>query len=68
MPQEKPEETKGRIARTMAESEPWWPGDPVAPEGAPNIVLCVFDDVPHHGTDEIHDAVTGLVGPPLHLD
>ena len=27
-----------------------------------------FDDVPHHGTDEIHDAVTGLVGPPLHLD
>ena len=40
-----PEETKGRIARTMAESEPWWPGDPVAPEGAPNIVLCVFDDV-----------------------
>ena len=34
-----------KIGRTMSESTPWWPSEPTAPAGAPNIVYCVFDDV-----------------------
>ncbi len=34
----------GRIGRTIAESEPWWP-DPLRPPGdAPNVVMIVLDD------------------------
>jgi arylsulfatase A-like enzyme len=36
---------EGRIGRTLEESEPWWPPLPHAPEGAPNVVLVVLDDV-----------------------
>ncbi|HMC39152.1 MAG TPA: sulfatase-like hydrolase/transferase, partial [Acidimicrobiales bacterium] len=35
----------GRIGRTWRESESWWPPEPVAPSGAPNVVLVVLDDV-----------------------
>ncbi|HEY3841659.1 MAG TPA: arylsulfatase [Acidimicrobiales bacterium] len=35
----------GRIGRDWRESEPWWPPEPAAPEGAPNVVLVVLDDV-----------------------
>ena len=35
----------GRIGRTWRESEPWWPAEPAPPEGAPNVVLIVLDDV-----------------------
>jgi arylsulfatase len=35
----------GRIGRDWRDSEPWWPPDPSAPEGAPNVVLVVLDDV-----------------------
>lgn len=35
----------GRIGRTMAGSEPWWPPGPESPEGAPNIVFVLVDDV-----------------------
>jgi arylsulfatase len=35
----------GRIGRTVAESEPWWP-DPVHPgEDAPNVLVILFDDL-----------------------
>src|SRR3990172_7764479 len=34
----------GRIGRTIAESEPWWPEAPRPPKAAPNIVLVVLDD------------------------
>lgn len=34
-----------RLGRTMEESDPWWPEEPVPPAGTPNVVLCVFDDV-----------------------
>lgn len=37
--------TEQQIGRTMAESTPAWPGDVIAPTGAPNIVYCVLDDV-----------------------
>ncbi len=40
-----PEEFKGRIGRYSWESEPWWPEDPRAPEGAPNVLVVILDDV-----------------------
>jgi len=40
-----PEEFKGKIAKSYAESEEWWP-DPVrAPKGAPNVLIFLLDDV-----------------------
>ena len=35
----------GEIARTQAESMPWWPTPPQAREGAPNVVVIVLDDL-----------------------
>ncbi|HRY05197.1 MAG TPA: sulfatase-like hydrolase/transferase, partial [Beijerinckiaceae bacterium] len=35
----------GRIGATVKESQPWWPDRPRAPEGAPNILIVLFDDV-----------------------
>jgi arylsulfatase len=40
-----PQEFKGLIGRSFSESTPWWPGPPRAPEGAPNILFIVLDDV-----------------------
>jgi arylsulfatase A-like enzyme len=39
------QEFGGRIGRDWRDSEPWWPTEPSPPEGAPNIVLIVLDDV-----------------------
>ncbi len=36
---------KGRVGRTFATSEPWWPDRPRAPRGAPNIVVILVDDL-----------------------
>ena len=35
----------GRIGRDWRDSEPWWPPRPTPPEGAPNVLLIVLDDV-----------------------
>ncbi len=35
----------GEIGRTFAESTPAWPRLPVAPEGAPNVIVVVLDDL-----------------------
>ena len=35
----------GKIGRTVADSTPWWPQAPKPPEGAPNILVVLFDDV-----------------------
>ena len=35
----------GVIGRTLGESTPWWPEPVTAPEGAPNIVVVLLDDV-----------------------
>lgn len=35
---------RGRIGRTIAESEPWWPEPPKPPGASPNVVLVIFDD------------------------
>jgi arylsulfatase len=40
-----PEDFKGVIGRTVAESTAWWPEPVRAPEGSPNILYIVLDDV-----------------------
>jgi arylsulfatase A-like enzyme len=35
----------GRVGTTLVESQPAWPVAPRAPEGAPNVLLFVLDDV-----------------------
>jgi arylsulfatase len=39
------EEFGGTIGRTYADSAPWWPPLDRAPEGAPNVVIVLLDDV-----------------------
>ena len=36
---------EGEIARTQAESTPWWPTPPHPGDGAPNVVVVVLDDL-----------------------
>src|SRR5262249_17875020 len=43
-PQRRPE-ASGKIGRDWRDSVPWWPPEPVAPAGSPNIALVVLDDV-----------------------
>ena len=40
-----PGEFEGVAGRTLEESTPWWPPLPSAPEGAPNVVIVLLDDV-----------------------
>src|SRR4051794_10642115 len=35
----------GVIGDSWRDSTPWWPREPSAPEGAPNVVVIVLDDV-----------------------
>jgi arylsulfatase len=39
------DEFGGVIGRTWRESTAWWPPEPEAPPGAPNVVVVVLDDV-----------------------
>jgi arylsulfatase A-like enzyme len=36
---------QGRIGRTFASSEPWWPPRATPPPGAPNVVIVLADDL-----------------------
>jgi arylsulfatase len=36
---------RGSVGKTVAESKPWWPEAPRPPEGSPNILVVLFDDV-----------------------
>ena len=36
---------KGTIGRTYRDSRAWWPDRPAPPQGAPNVVFVVLDDV-----------------------
>ena len=38
-------EFRGRIGRYHWESEPYWPPEPAPPEGAPNVLIVLLDDV-----------------------
>jgi len=40
-----PDSFGGRIGRTVADSEPWWPAPARPGPAAPNVVVVVFDDV-----------------------
>lgn len=65
MPTEEP--FQGVIGRTLEDSRAWWPPLPSAPEGAPNIVVVLLDDVGYaqfgcYGSDiatPTFDAVAG---------
>ena len=35
----------GTIGKTVAGSKPWWPQAAKPPQGAPNILVVLFDDV-----------------------
>jgi len=39
------EEFKGKIARSYEESKEWWPAEIRPPEGAPNVIIFLLDDV-----------------------
>jgi arylsulfatase len=39
------DEFQGRIGRYHWESEPWWPPRPAPPDGAPNVLFVILDDV-----------------------
>ena len=39
------EVNRGKVGATLAESTPWWPKPATAPEGAPNVIYIVFDDL-----------------------
>lgn len=43
--QNKPQEYKGVIGKTLAESKEWWPQPVKAPASAPNVIWIVLDDV-----------------------
>jgi arylsulfatase A-like enzyme len=36
---------RGVVGRDWRGSTPWWPEEPTAPDGAPNVLLVVLDDV-----------------------
>ena len=42
---ETPQEFQGKIAKSYAESEEWWPEPVRPPKGAPNILILLLDDV-----------------------
>jgi arylsulfatase A-like enzyme len=39
------ERFQGKVGETFAQSQPWWPPRRTAPDGAPNIVIVVADDL-----------------------
>lgn len=39
------DEFRGTIGRTLAESEQYWPEPVTAPEGAPNVLIWLIDDM-----------------------
>ncbi|UFX43933.1 arylsulfatase [Bradyrhizobium sp. 41S5] len=39
------DEFKGKIGRTIPESTPWWPDYPRPRDGAPNVLVVLFDDL-----------------------
>jgi arylsulfatase len=36
---------KGKVGRTFANSEPWWPPRPTASRQAPNVIIMIVDDL-----------------------
>jgi arylsulfatase len=40
-----PAEFKGKIGKTLADSEEYWPPPVTPPEGAPNVLIWLIDDM-----------------------
>lgn len=59
--QTKPEEFKGVIGKTLADSKEYWPEPVTAPKGAPNVVWIVLDDVGYGASS----AFGGLIETPV---
>ena len=36
---------QGTIGKTLKDSKPWWRDAPRAPQGAPNVVVILLDDL-----------------------
>jgi arylsulfatase A-like enzyme len=62
----------GRIGDDWRSAEPWWPPVPAPPDGAPNIVLIVLDDVGFaqlgcYGSDIDTPVIDGLAAQGIRL-
>ena len=66
-------EFRGKIGDDWRTSEPWWPPVPTPPDGAPNVVLIVLDDVGFaqlgcYGSDMDTPWIDGLAADGVRLD
>lgn len=52
---------KGKVGKTFENSKEWWPNKKKAPQGVPNIILCLIDDA-GYGTSS---AFGGLMQTPV---
>ena len=52
---------QGKIGKTLADSKQWWPENPKAPTGAPNVVWILLDDVGFGATNTFG----GLISTPV---
>jgi arylsulfatase A-like enzyme len=62
----------GRIGHDWRDSEPWWPPEPAPPQGAPNVLLVVLDDVGYaqlgcYGSDIDTPVLDGLASAGIRL-
>ncbi len=62
----------GHVGRDWRDSQPWWPDEPTPPEGAPNVVLVVLDDVGYaqlgcYGSDIETPIIDGLAAAGVRL-
>src|SRR6516225_2209402 len=62
----------GKIGDDWRSAEPWWPPVPTPPDGAPNIVLVVLDDVGFaqlgcYGSDIDTPVIDGLAAEGIRL-
>ena len=57
------EEFKGKIGTTLADSEEYWPPPATPPEGAPNVLIRLIDDMGYG-----HSSVFGGLTPMPTID
>jgi len=58
---EEAQEFKGKIAKKYEDSKEWWPKSPRPPEGAPNVLILLLDDV---GFAQMSTRFGGLINTP----